>query len=93
VTVQVSRVDLDARKIDLRLVNAPGIRTMLKNEARRADAEQQAREQKSRARAASGPEPAEQGKLGKAKRTKAAAKSTAKQRPSKTQAKSAKRKR
>jgi ribonuclease R len=63
VTVQVSRVDLDARKIDLRLVNAPGIRTMLKNEARRADAEQQAREQKSRARAASGPEPAEQGKI------------------------------
>ena len=37
VTVQVSRVDLDARRIDLRLVREPGIRTQLKNEARRAD--------------------------------------------------------
>ena len=37
VTVQVSRVDLDARRIDLRLVHEPGIRTQLKNEARRAD--------------------------------------------------------
>ncbi|QDZ28165.1 ribonuclease R [Noviherbaspirillum sp. UKPF54] len=45
VTVQVSRVDLDARKIDLRLVNEPGIRTVLRNEARRADAEH-AREKK-----------------------------------------------
>ena len=43
VTVQVSRVDLDARKIDLRLVTEPGIKTLLKNEARRADGEQQAR--------------------------------------------------
>jgi ribonuclease R len=40
VTVQVSRVDLDARKIDLRLVNEPDIRTVLKNEARRAETEQ-----------------------------------------------------
>ncbi|MQQ99418.1 ribonuclease R [Glaciimonas soli] len=39
VTVQVSRVDLDARKIDLRLVNEPGIKTVLRNEARRADSE------------------------------------------------------
>ncbi|MEC5217655.1 ribonuclease R [Actimicrobium sp. GrIS 1.19] len=46
VTVQVSRVDLDARKIDLRLVTEPGIKTVLKNEARRADGEHQAREQK-----------------------------------------------
>jgi ribonuclease R len=37
VTVQVSRVDLDARRIDLRLVTQPGIRTQLKNESRRAD--------------------------------------------------------
>ncbi len=37
VTVQVSRVDLDARKIDLSLVNEPGIRTLLKNEAKRAE--------------------------------------------------------
>lgn len=43
VTVQVSRVDLDARKIDLRLVTEPGIHTLLKNEARRADSAQQAR--------------------------------------------------
>ncbi|MDY7578622.1 ribonuclease R [Herbaspirillum sp. RTI4] len=39
VTVQVSRVDLDARKIDLRLVTEPGIHTVLKNESRRADSE------------------------------------------------------
>ena len=37
VTVQVSRVDLDARKIDLRLVNEPGIRSLLKNESRRTE--------------------------------------------------------
>ena len=37
VTVQVSRVDLDARRIDLRLVREPGIHTQLKNEARRAE--------------------------------------------------------
>jgi len=43
VTVQVSRVDLDARKIDLRLVTEPGIHTVLKNESRRADNAQQAR--------------------------------------------------
>jgi ribonuclease R len=46
VTVQVSRVDLDARKIDLRLVSEPGIHTQLKNEARRADAEQESRQAK-----------------------------------------------
>lgn len=40
VTVQVSRVDLDARKIDLRLVNEPAIKTVLRNEARRAEIEQ-----------------------------------------------------
>ncbi len=49
VTVQVSRVDLDARKIDLRLVQEPGIRTLLKNEARRADSEQEPRNKKSKA--------------------------------------------
>ncbi|PUA19749.1 ribonuclease R [Glaciimonas sp. PCH181] len=48
VTVQVSRVDLDARKIDLRLVTEPGIKTVLKNEARRADSEHE----KSRSRKA-----------------------------------------
>ena len=46
VTVQVSRVDLDARKIDLRLVSEPGIRTQLKNEARRAEADHQLRTRK-----------------------------------------------
>lgn len=52
VTVQVSRVDLDARKIDLRLVNEPGIKTILKNEARRADAKHEGRESKSKSRSA-----------------------------------------
>lgn len=40
VMVQVSRVDLDARKIDLRLVQEPGVKTVLKNEMRRVDGEQ-----------------------------------------------------
>jgi ribonuclease R len=40
VTVQVSRVDLDARKIDLRLVNEPNIRNLLKGDARRSEDEQ-----------------------------------------------------
>jgi ribonuclease R len=39
VTVQVSRVDLDARRIDLRLVHEPDIRTQIKKEARRAEAD------------------------------------------------------
>ncbi len=39
VTVQISRVDLDARRIDLRLVHDPSIHTQLKKESRRADAE------------------------------------------------------
>lgn len=47
VTVQVSRVDLDARKIDLRLVPQTDIRTVLKNEARRPEGEL-AREKKSK---------------------------------------------
>ena len=51
VTVQVSRVDLDARKIDLRLVNEPDIRTTLRNEARRAESDQ-AREKKTKAKTA-----------------------------------------
>ncbi|MDY7575379.1 ribonuclease R [Actimicrobium sp. CCI2.3] len=41
VTVQVARVDLDARKIDLKLVTEPGIKTVLKNESRRAEEEHQ----------------------------------------------------
>jgi ribonuclease R len=54
VTVQVSRVDLDARKIDLRLVTEPGIRTVLKNEARRAETEQKARLNQGKAAPAKG---------------------------------------
>ncbi|MFM7657907.1 MAG: ribonuclease R, partial [Burkholderiaceae bacterium] len=38
--LQVSRVDLDARRIDLRLVHQPDIHTQIKKESRRADAEQ-----------------------------------------------------
>jgi ribonuclease R len=53
VTVQVSRVDLDARKIDLRLVNEPGIKTLLKNEARRAESAH-TREVKKPAKSSSG---------------------------------------
>jgi ribonuclease R len=69
VTVQVSRVDLDARKIDLRLVTEPGIRTVLKNEARRAESEQQARANKAKAKpTAKAPSPAN---TTKPKRTKA----------------------
>jgi ribonuclease R len=40
VTVQVSRVDLDARKIDLRLVSEPALRPPQKNEPRRAEVSQ-----------------------------------------------------
>ncbi|MFC7299357.1 ribonuclease R [Herminiimonas aquatilis] len=54
VTVQVSRVDLDARKIDLRLVTEPGIRTVLKNEARRADNEHLQRTQKAEQKGVAG---------------------------------------
>ncbi|MCM0044673.1 MAG: ribonuclease R, partial [Burkholderiaceae bacterium] len=65
VTVQVSRVDLDARRIDLRLVHEPGIHTQLKKESRRADAEQgrnglfgAKRAQKTASRKAAPPKPA-----------------------------------
>ncbi len=50
VTVQVSRVDLEARKIDLRAGAEPGIHTQLKNEARRADAEQERQARQARHR-------------------------------------------
>ncbi len=76
VRVQVSRVDLDARKIDLRLVNEPDFRTAMKNESRRADGEP-GREKKARATAArkttAGRKPAAS-KAGKA--TKAAKRAT-----------------
>ena len=62
VTVQVSRVDLDARKIDLRLVTEPGIKTVLKNEARRAESEHEEREQKNKAKGAGSDKPARRAK-------------------------------
>ncbi len=52
VTVQVSRVDLDARRIDLRLVTEPGIRTQIKNEARRAETAKAPRNAKASAKKA-----------------------------------------
>ncbi len=97
VTVQVSRVDLDARKIDLRLVTEPGIRTILKNEARRADAEQ-ARDQKSRAgvsKASKAAKPAvkQAGKPAKAKRAQSKSAATGKSAGKKSYAKTGKKKR
>jgi ribonuclease R len=98
VTVQVSRVDLDARKIDLRLVQEPGIRTVLKNEARRADAEQtRTPKAKPRAKNAAPPKPpsvkaAKAGKTAKAKRGSSAPAGHA-PRQSRTYSKAAKKKR
>lgn len=89
VTVQVSRVDLDARKIDLRLVNEPDIRTTLKNEARRAEAEHT----RGKTKAKAAPTKPESVKNTKAKRTKATTSAaTKKSRSTKAHAKSAKRK-
>jgi ribonuclease R len=79
VTVQVSRVDLDARKIDLRLVNTPDIRTVLKNETRRIEAEP-AREKKAKPKAkkAAPPRKSAAGKTaGKAAKRKVARTGTA----------------
>ena len=89
VTVQVSRVDLDARKVDLRLVSEPGIKTVLKNEARRAETEQ-ARERSARTKTAR--KTATAVKATKAKRAKAASSSAKTARSVKVRAKSKKRK-
>jgi ribonuclease R len=102
VTVQVSRVDLDARKIDLRLVNEPSIKTVLKNEARRAESEQSRLDKgngngngkpdgKTKAKPAR--KTAETGKAVKAKRAKTTAKAAEKKRSPKAYAKSAKKQR
>jgi ribonuclease R len=91
VTVQVSRVDLDARKIDLRLVNEPGIKTLLKNEARRAEAEHSGRGG-AKKKAGSAAKSAASAKPAKAKRSKAVT-AAPKPRSAKTQAKSGKKKR
>jgi ribonuclease R len=91
VTVQVSRVDLDARKIDLRLVNEPGIKTLLKNEARRAEAEHSGRGG-AKKKSSSASKSTASAKPAKAKRSNAIA-AAPKPRSAKTQAKSAKKKR
>ncbi len=91
VTVQVSRVDLDARKIDLRLVSEPGIKTLLKNEARRAESEQQSRDKKKKADSASNT--AEPAKAARPKRSKAAPPAGEKTRAPKAYAKSGRKKR
>jgi ribonuclease R len=83
VTVQVSRVDLDARKIDLRLVTEPGIHTVLKNEARRADGEQ-ARDKKAKAKSTRGA--AEAGKTGQAKHGRSTAAKAARSAPARPKA-------
>lgn len=90
VTVQVSRVDLDARKIDLRLVTTPDIRTTLKNEARRAESEH-AREKKTKAKATS--KPSGPASPVKAKRAKAKPAATKTARAAKSHAKPGKKKR
>ncbi len=91
VTVQVSRVDLDARKIDLRLVHQPEVRAPMKGEARRADSVQ-AREKKPRKKAAA-PRKAVAAKASGPKRTKAASGNAKTTRTSKSHAKNGKKKR
>lgn len=88
VTVQVSRVDLDARRIELRLVSEPSIRTQMKNEARRADASQsRAAQPKARARKTAETKPAKGAKekagktaAGKSRQTRANPKAARKKR-------------
>ncbi len=92
VTVQVSRVDLDARKIDLRLVNEPNIRTALKNEARRADLEP-TREKKTKAKAKASPRKATAGKATKVKGSASVSSAAKTTRSAKTRAKTGKKKR
>ena len=93
VTVQVSRVDLDARKIDLRLVTETDIRTTLKNEARRAEAEQQSREKKSQAKAKPAAKKSKAPAPSKAKGTRSGSTASKSSRTSKTSAKTGKKKR
>lgn len=92
VTVQVSRVDLDARKIDLRLVQQTDIRTALKNEARRADIEQTG-EKKSRTKARAPAKKATAAKMPKAGRSKVGNGTSKAERTANTRAKSGKKKR
>ncbi|MBS0309605.1 MAG: VacB/RNase II family 3'-5' exoribonuclease, partial [Proteobacteria bacterium] len=96
VTVQVSRVDLDARKIDLRLVSEPGIRTVLKNEAKKAEANQKAQAGKAKAKPTptsnGGKPPAKETNATKGKRAKSTNGKAAK-RATKTAAKPARKRR
>lgn len=74
VTVQVSRVDLDARKIDLRLVSEPRIRPLPKGESRRLDSENASGPKKTRTQAAAtGKTGKQKEKTGKAKHGKTGA--------------------
>ncbi len=81
VTVQVSRVDLDARKIDLRLVTESDIHTVLKNEARRADTEHQLHTQKGAKKSSAQTSAAGSAAPAKKPRAKRAAATPNKQRP------------
>ena len=93
VTVQVSRVDLDARKIDLRLVTTPDIRTVLKNESWRAEAEP-VREKKSKPKAkTAAPRKAAAGKSAKGKDSRTGTVSAKTSRATKARTKSGKKKR
>jgi ribonuclease R len=93
VTVQVSRVDLDARKIDLRLVTTPDIRTALKNEARRAEVEP-VREKKAKPKAkAAPPRKAASGKTVKGTSTRSGTTASKKTRAMKSGTKAGKKKR
>jgi ribonuclease R len=90
VTVQVSRVDLDARKIDLRLVSESGSLVAPKSEGRRGEAEQQPRGKKTASKAGSRSAEPTGSTAGKPKRTAA---TEEKARPSKERQKSGKKKR
>jgi ribonuclease R len=94
VTVQVSRVDLDARKIDLRLVTTPDIRTVLKNESRRAESEP-VREKKAKPKAKAAPprKSAAAGKPAKGKGTRSGAAAPKTTRASNSRTKAGKKKR
>jgi ribonuclease R len=93
VTVQVSRVDLDARKIDLRLVSEPGIRTLLKNEARRTGTEQGRGKQPGGEKPKTGKKSASATSSDKTRRSKDPSKAASKSRSTKTSEKSNRKKR
>lgn len=93
VTVQVSRVDLDARKIDLRLVSEPSIRTQLKNEARRADAEQGGARKSTASKSKSAKKPAVAAGSPNTRKTQAKGKPASKSRSTKASGKTTRKKR